>query len=165
MTCYNSLETETAHNYNFKVNRAVPDWHCLEEESARCNNWESQSARQIHKFRKLPQYRALRTKATRHISVNDDQKQQNKQNNYTFISDHHLLQFTFWKLTNWHLGDIHDDSFYLESLSLASKRFYYYWELWSSQMLKNDILCCSVSNFFLLCALVEYKFPGSIRRS
>ena len=123
MTCYNSLETETAHNYNFKVNRAVPDWHCLEEESARCNNWESQSARQIHKFRKLPQYRALRTKATRHISVNDDQKQQNIQNNYTFISDHHLLQFTFWKLTNWHLGDIHDDSFYLESLSLASKRF------------------------------------------
>ena len=82
------------------MNRAVPDWHCLEEESARCNNWESQSARQIHKFRKLPQYRALRTKATRHISVNDDQKQQNKQNNYTFISDHHLLQFTFWKLTN-----------------------------------------------------------------
>ena len=100
MTCYNSLETETAHNYNFKVNRAVPDWHCLEEESAHCNNWESQSARQIHKFGKLPQYRALRTKATRHISVNDDQKQQNIQNNYTFISDHHLLQFTFWKLTN-----------------------------------------------------------------
>ena len=82
------------------MNRAVPDWHCLEEESAHCNNWESQSARQIHKFRKLPQYRALRTKATRHISVNDDQKQQNIQNNYTFISDHHLLQFTFWKLTN-----------------------------------------------------------------
>ena len=74
VTPHNSLETQTAHNYNFKVYPVVR-WRAMFRSrkcALRWNNWESQTARQIHKFRKLPQYRSLSSEASCHISVDDN---------------------------------------------------------------------------------------------
>ena len=75
---HNSLETQTAHNYNFKVYPVVRGRTLFRrrKRALRWNNWESQTARQIHKFRKLPQYRSLSSEASCHISVDDNKTKQ-----------------------------------------------------------------------------------------